>query len=141
MCSFKNFPLYNYQYFIYISLLWQKNLCNSLPVSTWLCSSGGSWKYDFSDIWYISDVTPSWLGEYSSKSMLMSCSNESDVFSGNYVCGCLSWFGWGPVNQISTNCFFLLISCISFLVFDLVIRSSGLRVFLHALILFLELRI
>ena len=46
-----------------------KNIYTSLPVSTWLCTSGGSLKYDLSGLWYISDIIPSQCGDFSSKSV------------------------------------------------------------------------
>ena len=56
-----------------IAACFGKSFYTSLPVSTWPCNSLGSWKYDLSGLWYISDITPS----RSSKSMLISFSNKS----------------------------------------------------------------
>ena len=52
-----------------------KTFCTSLPVLTRPCKYGGFWKYHSSGLLYISDITPSWYGEFSSKSVLMSWSN------------------------------------------------------------------
>ena len=54
-----------------------KHFCTSFPLSTWLWNSGGYWNNDLSGLWYMSDNTPSWLGEISSKYMLMFWSNKS----------------------------------------------------------------
>ena len=43
-----------------------------MPALTTPCNSQGFWKNDLSDLWYVSEITPSWNGEISSKSILIS---------------------------------------------------------------------
>ena len=42
-----------------ISACFSKNFCTSLPVLIRLSNSCGSWKYDLSGLWYVSEITPS----------------------------------------------------------------------------------
>ena len=51
-----------------ISACLGKTFCTSLPVLTRPSNSWGSWKIDLSGLWNVSDITPSWNGEFSSKS-------------------------------------------------------------------------
>ena len=46
--------------------------CFSLPVLFRCYKSWGSWKYDLPDLWYISDITPSWNPEFSLISVFIS---------------------------------------------------------------------
>ena len=51
-----------------MSACFSKNSCPSLPLFTRFSNSLGSWKYDLSGLWYISDIIASWYGEFSSNS-------------------------------------------------------------------------
>ena len=55
-----------------ISACFSKNFCTSLPVLIRFSNSWGSVKYDLSGYWYVSEITPSWNGELSSKSVFSS---------------------------------------------------------------------
>ena len=48
-----------------------KNLCTKFPLSVRSSSSFGFWKNDLSSLWNVSDMMPSWNGEFSSKSTLI----------------------------------------------------------------------
>ena len=41
-----------------------KNFCTTLPALTRPSNSWGSWKNDLSGLWYVSDITPSWMGNF-----------------------------------------------------------------------------
>ena len=51
-----------------MSVCFSKNFCTRLPVFTRFSNSLGSWKYDLSGFWYVSDIIPSWCSEFSSNS-------------------------------------------------------------------------
>ena len=55
-----------------ISACFSKNFCMSLPVLIRPSNAWGSWKYDLSGLWYLSDIIPSWNGEFASKSVFIS---------------------------------------------------------------------
>ena len=69
-----------------VSASFSKNFCTSLSILIRISNSCGSWNYDLSDLWYISEITPSWNDEFSSKSILISWS-KSDKFLGTYCKG------------------------------------------------------
>ena len=55
-----------------ISACFGKTFFISMPVLIRLSNSCGSWKYDLSSLWYVSEITPSQNGEFSSKSVFSS---------------------------------------------------------------------
>ena len=67
----KCIPLRTFLWIIFniLSACFSKNFCTSLPVLIRLSNSCGSWKYDLSSLWYVSEIMPSWNGEFSLKSV------------------------------------------------------------------------
>ena len=49
-------------------------------VLTKSANSGGSNSWDLSGLWHISDIIPSWYGEFSSKSLFISKSKSKFIF-------------------------------------------------------------
>ena len=70
-----------------------KNICISLPVLTRPSNSWGSWKNNISGLWYTYEITPSWNGEFSSKSILGS--GLISIFFGLSNVGILTGLGGG----------------------------------------------
>ena len=85
-----------------ISTCFSKNFYTNLLVLTRLANSCASWKYDLSGLWYVSDITPSWNSEFSSKSILISGS-KSDKFLGTYGMGNSVGLRGGSVNWICVH--------------------------------------
>ena len=112
-----------------ISACFGKNLCANLPVLTRPCNSVGPWEYDLSGLWYISAITPSWYGGFSSKyvlNVLLQCINVLVLnFLRSYLCKYLNWFRRKPIKWISIARIFLLTSSISFLAIVLEIESCS----------------
>ena len=77
-----------------ISACFIKNFCISLPVLIRLSNSQCSWKYDLSGLWYVSQITPSWNGELSSKS-IFSYGSMSDKLPGILGTDVLTGLGGG----------------------------------------------
>ena len=81
-----------------ISVCFSKNFCISMPVLIRVSNSSDSWKYDLSGLWYVSEITPSWHGELSLKSVFSSGS-MSDKLQG--ISGTdFYWFRRGSINWI-----------------------------------------
>ena len=70
------FPLRTFLWIIFnilsVSSCFCKNFCTGLPVLIRPPNSWGSWKYHLSGLWYISDITLSLNGEFSSNSIFSS---------------------------------------------------------------------
>ena len=77
-----------------IPAFFSKNFCMSLPLLIRPSNSWGSWKCDLSGLWYVSEITPSWNGELSSKS-IFSSGSMSDKLPGISGIGVFTGLGGG----------------------------------------------
>ena len=76
-----------------MSVCFIKNFCVSLHVFTKFSNSFGYWKYNLSGLWYVSDIIPSWYGEFSSnsKSILGLMSTLLSILGDCKFSGGLGW--------------------------------------------------